>query len=124
MKSKIKDLIPEKLNLELIEQVRRTKIDRILCTSAFNKNNAFRLFYEQILQKKLTATIKASREVTLDKSVFGRPVQVRAIYSPSGSSNVPLSKLPIYQKAIHRYAGFNRPVYHFKVDYYRTQFSD
>jgi G:T/U-mismatch repair DNA glycosylase len=48
------DLIPEALNHDLLQQIRQSKIERILCTSAFGKNNAFKLFYEDILRQKIS----------------------------------------------------------------------
>lgn len=78
------DLIPELLNHELLDQIRQSKIERILCTSAFGKNNAFRLFFKDLLGQKITPAIRASREVMLEPEVFGRPVLVKALYSPSG----------------------------------------
>lgn len=116
------DLVPELLNHALLDHIRQSKIERILCTSAFGKNNAFRLFYENILGQKLTPAIRAAREVMLSSEIFGRPVLVKALYSPSGSSNISLSKHPLYLGSKEQYAGSSRPVYDFKVDYYREQF--
>jgi len=116
------DLVPELLNHELLDQIRQSKIERILCTSAFGNNNAFKLFYENILRQKLTPTIRAAREVMLPYAFFGRPVRVKALYSPSGSSNISLSKHPLYLRSKEKYVGSQRPVYDFKVGYYREQF--
>jgi G:T/U-mismatch repair DNA glycosylase len=117
------DLVPELLNIELLDQIRQSKIERILCTSAFGKNNAFKLFYEDLLGVKITPDIKANREVLLPPAAFGRTVLVKALYSPSGSANISLSKHPLYIEDKSKYAGSSRPVYDFKVDYYRQQFS-
>lgn len=116
------DLVPELLNVELLNQIRQSKIERILCTSAFGKNNAFRLFFKDLLGQKITPSIRASREVMLEPEVFGRPVLIKALYSPSGTANVSLSKHPLYLRHKDQYAGSSRPVYDFKVDYYRQQF--
>ena len=116
------DLIPELLNDKLLAQIRQSKIERVLCTSAFGKNNAFRLFFKDLLGQKITPTIRASREVILEPEVFGRPVLIKALYSPSGSANISLSKHPLYLSRKDEYAGSSRPVYDFKVDYYREQF--
>lgn len=117
------DLVPEILNHELLDQIRQSKIERILCTSAFGKNNAFRLFYKDILGQKITPDIRAKREVLLEPEVFGRAIWVKALYSPSGSANISLSKHPLYIEKKNKYVGSSRPVYDFKVDYYRQQFS-
>lgn len=117
------DLIPELLNDKLLAQIRQSKIERILCTSAFGKNNAFRLFFKDLLGQKITPAIRASREVMLEPEVFDRPVLIKALYSPSGSANISLSKHPLYLSRKDEYVGSSRPVYDFKVDYYREQFS-
>ncbi|MDI3321413.1 hypothetical protein [Pinibacter soli] len=117
------DLIPEILNHDLVQQVWQSKIERILCTSAFGKNNAFKLFYENILGQKITRAIRADRNMLLTPAIFGRTVLVKALYSPSGSSNISLSKHPLYLNNRDKYKGSSRPVYDFKVDYYREQFS-
>jgi len=116
------DLIPEVLNYGLLEQIQQSKIERILCTSAFGKNNAFKLFYEDMLNLKITQEIRSRREVLLKADVFGRPVIVKALFSPSGSSNISLSKHPLYLNNKGKYINSSRPVYDFKVDYYRSQF--
>lgn len=118
-----KDLIPETLNLDMVQQIRQSKIERILCTSAFGRNNAFKLFHESILGQRLTPAIRANREILLAPEIFGRHVLVKALYSPSGSANISLSKHPLYLNNRNKYAGSSRPVYDFKVDYYREQFS-
>lgn len=118
-----RDLIPEAFHHGLLQQIQQSKIERILCTSAFGKNNAFKLFYENILQLKMSPAIRTEREVLLAPKIFGRPVLIKALYSPSGSSNVPLSKHPLYLKTRDKYSDSPRPVYEFKVEYYREQFS-
>ena len=118
-----KDLIPEILNHELIGQIRQSRIERILCTSGFGKNNAFKIFYEDILGLQLTPDIFNSREVLLPHRIFERPISLSALYSPSGSSNISLSKNVFYLKEKYRYKSSPRPVYDFKVDYYKKHFS-
>jgi G:T/U-mismatch repair DNA glycosylase len=117
-----KDLIPIELNNQIIEDIKQSKISEILFTSGFEKNNAFKLFYVDILNQKITADIKEKREVTLDEKYFGRPIKLTVLYSPSGSSNVSLSKSKIYLDNKHKYLKSSRPVYDFKVDYYREKF--
>jgi len=117
------DLVPLELNTQLIEQVRHSKIHEILFTSGFGKNNAFKLFYVNMLGMKITPQIRKDREVILDPSVFGRPVKLTILYSPSGAAMVPLSTSSIYLKNKHKYIHSSRPVYDFKIDYYREKFS-
>lgn len=117
-----KDLIPIELNMQLIEDIKKSKISEILFTSGFGQNNAFKLFYVDILGQKITQNIKKNRHVTLDRAFFGRPIKLTVLYSPSGSSNVPLSRSKIYLENKHKYSNSTRPVYDFKVAYYRDNF--
>nr|WP_294936427.1 hypothetical protein [uncultured Flavobacterium sp.] len=116
------DLIPLLLNHQMIEQIRDSNITEIIFTSSFQKNNAFKLFYVDILGLKITPEIKRNREVVLDKSIFGRPVKLTILYSPSGAANIALSTSRIYLENKHKYQNSSRPVYDFKIDYYREKF--
>ena len=116
------DLVVEQLNPNLISQIRNSEINHIFCTSGFGKNNAFKLFYQNMLGLKITPEIRKAREVILPSSVFGREILVTVLYSPSGSSNISLSKNAAFIKDRDKYTS-TRPVYDFKVDYYRRQFS-
>ncbi len=118
------DLIPVELNTNIVEQVRRSNINEIFFTSGFGKNGAFRLFYEKILGLKITTQIKENRQVVLDKSIFGRPVKLIILYSPSGASNVGLSQTKLYLENKDKFSKSARPVYDFKVQYYRNMFAE
>jgi G:T/U-mismatch repair DNA glycosylase len=118
-----KDLIPTQLNHGLINQIKNSNIKEIFFTSGFQKNNAFKLFYVDILGLKITPEIRNARQIILDNKIFGRPIKCIVLYSPSGSSNVPLSTSHIYLKEKHKYLKSSRPVYDFKVDYYRNIFT-
>lgn len=117
-----KDLIPIELNTKIIDDIKNSEISEILFTSGFSKNNAFRLFYKDILGLKITKDIRNKRETIVDEKVFGRPIKLTVLYSPSGSSNVGLSKSKLYIKNKEIYKLSQRPVYDFKVDYYRELF--
>lgn len=116
------DLIPTKLNYEIIDQIKNSRITEIFFTSGFQKNSAFKLFYVDILKQRLTREIRADREVILDGSFFGRTVKLTILYSPSGAANVGLSLSKIYLDNKNKYDP-KRPVQDFKVDYYRNKFS-
>ncbi len=118
-----RDLIPTKLNYELIELIKQSKIKEIYFTSGFGKNNAFKLFYVDILKQRLTTEIKANRGLILDASFFGRPIKLTVLYSPAGTANVGLSKSESYLAEKEKYRNSNRPVQDFKVAYYREKFS-
>jgi len=117
-----KDLIPIELNEQIIEDIKKSKISEILFTSGFGKNNAFKLFYVDILNEKITADIKEKRGLILDKKHFGRPIKLTVLYSPAGTANVGLSKSKLYLDTKHEYINSHRPVYAFKVKYYRDNF--
>ncbi len=116
------DLIPLELNYDLIPQIKNSKINHILFTSGFGKNNAFKLFYEDILGLKITKEIKLKREIKLDPDIFDREMLLTVLISPSGASNIGLSKSPTYLLAKDNLKDSARPVYDFKVQYYREIF--
>ena len=118
-----KDLIPIDLNERIINDIKKSKIKEILFTSGFGKNNAFKLFYSDILGLKITQDIKNKRETVLDEKIFGRQIKLTVLYSPSGSSNVGISKSKLYTENKVKYLSSKRPVYDFKVDYYREIFN-
>lgn len=118
-----KDLIPTKLNSEIVEEIRVSNISEILFTSGFGKNNAFKLFYCEILGLRITKDIREKREVVVNHPKIGRPITLKVLYSPSGSSNVGISRSRSYLSVRDKYTNSSRPVYEFKVDYYRDNFS-
>jgi hypothetical protein len=117
-----KDLIPIKLNKQIKDNIRNSNIVEILFTSGFGRNNAFKLFYEDILGLEITPDIKQNREVIIDKEIFGRPIKLIVLYSPSGTSNIGLSKSRLYLENKAKYEKSTKPIHDFKVDYYRDKF--
>lgn len=117
------DLIPTRLNLELPEQIRQSRIREIFFTSGFQKNNAFKLFYVDILGLKITGEIRKNREVLLSPHVFGRPVKLTILYSPSGAANRAWAQTKIWRDNQHKYINSPTPLQNLKVDYYREKFS-
>lgn len=116
------DLVPTRLNTEMLDQIRSGRIREILFMSGFGKNNAFKLFYVDMLKRRITPQIRKDREVLLEKDVFGRPVKLSILYSPSGAANIALAQSEIYRARQREYADSPTPVYDFKVDYYREKF--
>lgn len=117
-----KDLIPLQLNNQLINDITNSQIDEILFTSGFGKNNAFKLFYVDILGLKITKEIKQNREVTLKENIFGRPVKLSILYSPSGTANTGIVNSRLYKVNKDQYLASKTPVQDFKVDHYREKF--
>ncbi|MDR3049012.1 MAG: hypothetical protein LBV16_04145 [Elusimicrobiota bacterium] len=113
-----KDLEPIEFNKQLINAIRDSKITKIFFTSGFGKNNAFKLFYKDILKQKITIDIRNNREVILDEMFFGRPIKLIVLYSPSKAATRGIVKSKAYKKS-----GFNS-VHNFLVDYYRKKFND
>jgi hypothetical protein len=116
------DLIPTNLNYQLIDQIKNSNIDQIFFTSGFQKNNAFRLFYVDIIKQKLTKEIRTNREITLNPNLFGRPIKLTILYSPAGTANIGLSKSKIYLDNKIKYYNLKNPVQAFKIDYYKNIF--
>lgn len=116
------DLVPIRLNLELLDQVRNSNVKELLFMSGFGKTNAFKLFYVDMLGRRITDEIRRNRSVLLEKEVFGQEVLLSVLYSPSGAANIALAQSDIYRNAKHKYVGSASPVYDFKVDYYREKF--
>lgn len=117
------DLIPQELNYNLIEQIKNSRINEIFFTSGFGKNNAFKLFYVDILEQKITKAIKAEKSILLDPVHFGRPILLKILVSPSGSANIQLSRSKDYLDVKDRYVGYKAPIKQFKIDFYRKIFS-
>ncbi|GET28597.1 hypothetical protein [Prolixibacter sp. SD074] len=117
------DLIPTRLNRKLLEQIRQSHIREIFFTSGFQKNNAFKLFYVDILRRKITPEIRRNRELVLEPEIVGRPVKLTILYSPSGAANRAWAQTKIWKDNQHKYADAPTPLQDFKVDYYREKFS-
>lgn len=118
------DLIPQKLNYSLIEQIKNSTINEILFTSGFGKNNAFKLFYVDILKQKITKKIREEKSILLDSVHFGRPIRLKILVSPSGSSNIQLSRSKNYLDVKDNYVGYKTPVKQFKIDLYKSIFKN
>jgi G:T/U-mismatch repair DNA glycosylase len=116
-----KDLIPLELNHNLIDEIRNSEIDEIFFTSGFGANNAFRLFYVNILGLKITPEIREKKQVSIE-NLFGRSVKLTILPSPSGSANIWLSKSAEYLMNKARYAAYEKPVKQFKIDLYKEKF--
>jgi len=117
------DLIPTRLNWELLDQIRQSKVHEIFFTSGFQKNNAFKLFYVDMLGQKITHEIRHNRELELPADLFGRSLKLTILYSPSGAANRAWAQTPIWKANQHKYDGSPTPLHDFKVDYYRNKFS-
>jgi hypothetical protein len=117
------DLEPIELNHALIQQIRNSAIDRIYFTSGFGRNNAFRLFYRDILGRRIPAEMRKTREMVTDPAIFGRPVRLSVLYSPSGNANRGIARGGNFQRQRHLYSHYPDPVQQFKINDYRAKFA-
>ena len=84
-----KDLKIKKYNdFDLLETIENSNIQEILCTSGFGKNNAFKIFYNEILKLPLSKKIRDSREATIEFKNSKKQVKIKALYSPSRRANM------------------------------------
>lgn len=118
------DLVPIRLNEELPEQIRQSNIREVLFTSGFGKNAAFKLFYRNLLKRSISKEIREEREVTLEPALFGRPVRLRILYSPSGRAVTGLKRNKQYLANEEKYRHFPASVKAFRVDHYRQIFGN
>ena len=116
-----KDLDPLILNTDLLDQIKNSQINHLIFTSGFGKNNAFKLFYVNLLKQKLSKEVRAQREMILPEKFFGRPLKVSILYSPSGMSNIPISQTAAFQSYKVLNPGSNTN--HFKVQLYKSAIS-
>ncbi|MDO6435582.1 hypothetical protein Q4E93_33520 [Flavitalea sp. BT771] len=117
-----KDLIPLRLNKELLDQVRQSNIQEVFFTSGFDTNAAFKLFYRNVLGRPITKKIREDREVTLEPALLGRSVRLRILYSPSRRALSGLSGNKQYIASMKNYRHLPTPVKAWRVDYYRQEF--
>ncbi|HTR29182.1 MAG TPA: hypothetical protein VMH27_07925 [Puia sp.] len=118
------DLVPIHLNEDLPKQIRQSNIRQIFFTSGFDKNAAFKLFYQNVLKRPISKVIKENREVTLEPALLGRPIRLRILYSPSGRAVTGLSRNKQYLADKEKYRHFPAPVKAFRVDHYRQMFGN
>jgi len=115
-------LIPKEFNTILLEQLLNSTVENLYFTSGFGKNNAFRLFYINILRKKYVEdTLKKQR--VFDLSVGDRIFKCYILYSPSGSANRSIARSIEYKNNIEKYKDIDHPVNAFRIDNYRKIFS-
>lgn len=112
------DLEPIELNMDLIAQIKASNIKEIYCTSVY----AFKLFYEGIMAEKITKEILKERQICFYSKRLARNLCLYILYSPSGAANVGLSNTALYKSQKEKYKNSTRPVYDFKVDYYKSFF--
>lgn len=116
-----KDLYNLVLNEELKNEILKSDIETIYFTSAFNKNNAAKLFFDLFkLQNQIPINWKDTYEININ--FFCKQIKCVILLSPSGASNIGISKSKIYSDKINEYEKFKTPVKQFKIDFYKEKF--
>lgn len=115
-------LIPSEYNTKLLDQLLNSKVDTLYFTSGFGKNNAFRLFYVNILGHRYVEDAKKKRR-EFDLTIQDRVFKCNILYSPSGSANRSIARSIEYKNSAEKYSGFQRPINAFRIDKYREMFS-
>ncbi|RAJ08490.1 hypothetical protein LX64_01142 [Chitinophaga skermanii] len=115
------DLVPLQFNTGLISTIQNSQINEVLFTSGFGKNNACKIFMENILQVKIPASMRENRCWVADPAIFGRPVKLTVLYSPSGVANRSITKTKAFLQHQERFNSEKSPVQAFKIAYYREK---
>lgn len=105
----------------LLEAIAQSEITEILFTGSFSPDSVFTQFYESLVGRTVTRTIRQQRGVLLEASFFGRPVLLSVLYSASGNANVGIARSPQFQ-AIRHQLDEDRPVHDFRIRCYREKF--
>ena len=116
-----KDLYNLVLNEELKNEILKSDIETIYFTSAFNKNNAAKLFFDLFeLQNQIPINWKDTYEININ--FFCKQIKCVILLSSSGASNIGISKSKIYLDKRKEYIKFKTPVKQFKIDFYKEKF--
>ena len=116
-----KDLQNLVVNQNLKNEILKSDIETIYFTSAFNKNNAAKLFFDLFeLQNQIPINWKNTYEINID--FFGKKIKCVILLSPSGASNIGISRSKIYLNKQNLYEDLKTPVKQFKIDFYKEKF--
>lgn len=114
-------------DLEIIEDNRKSllkalvtsDIREVICTSGFGKNNAFKIFYNQILGLPITAEIRKTRKSVVAIPCSNKKILIRALYSPARTALTGIANSQGY-KAVKQ----EMSVSQYRVSLYRSIFDD
>ncbi len=112
------------LNQSIKDEILNSDIETIYFTSAFGKNNAAKLFFDLFdLKKQIPENWKETNEFYI--MIANKKIKCIILLSPSGASNIGISKSKIYHKVKNKYYGiYDKPVKQFKIDFYKTKFKE
>lgn len=114
-----KDLYKLILNKKIKDEILNSNIETIYFTSAFGKNNAATLFFD-MFELEIPQNWKNTYEMNIN--FFGKKIKCVILLSPSGASNMGISKSKIYLNNKDKYTTFKTPVKQFKIDFYKEKF--
>jgi len=118
------DLYNLKLNNNIKNEILQSEIKTIFFTSAFGKNNAAKLFFDIF---ELNAQVPKSWKETYEFHIMveGKKIKCIILLSPSGASNIGISRSKIYLPKKNKYIkGYDKPVKQFKIDFYKSKFEE
>jgi len=122
--TKDSDLYNLKLNKDIINKIIHSEIETIFFTSAFGKNNAAKLFFDLFeLNIQVPKNWKETYEFYI--AIKNKKIKCIILLSPSGASNIGISKSKIYQSKKDEYVKvYEKPVKQFKIDFYQSKFEE
>ena len=112
------------LNKNIKEKILYSNIETIYFTSAFGKNNAARLFFDLFdLKEQIPENWRETNEFNI--MIDNKEIKCIVLLSPSGASNIGISKSKMYQKVKNKYDKiYDKPVKQFKIDFYKAKFKE
>ena len=112
------------LNKNIKEKILYSNIETIYFTSAFGKNNAARLFFDLFdLKEQIPENWRETNEFNI--MIDNKEIKCIVLLSPSGASNIGISKSKMYQKVKNKYDKiYDKPIKQFKIDFYKAKFKE
>jgi ribosomal protein S18 acetylase RimI-like enzyme len=112
------------LNKNIKKKILYSNIETIYFTSAFGKNNAARLFFDLFdLKEQIPENWRETNEFNI--MIDNKEIKCIVLLSPSGASNIGISKSKMYQKVKNKYDKiYDKPIKQFKIDFYKAKFKE
>jgi len=122
--TKDKDLYNLCFNTDQLRNgIMNSSISTIFLTSRFGKNNAAKLFVDNFNINYKESWNEVSSSFLIPSEIFGREITAIVLFSPSGNSNVGISRSRAYVSKQSLYKGKDAPVKAFRIDFYREKFA-
>jgi len=117
-----KELFALELNDQIREGLENSEIEKIFFTSAFEKNNAAKLFIDNFNIEYKSTYDEEIREFIIPKDIFGREIIGVVLFSPSNQANRGISNNKVFLSQKKQLGNENLKVNEFKVNFYRKKF--